>query len=157
MTKKLRPSLKDYLKTGKISVEPFKENAQADPIAQAKPEIRQDIKQETKPDIKQEIKQAAKTSFALDKVFLSVLSPLDRDTWSLILTAGVEVKPLFLSTVDSLRDDFLASDNTRFTFYILHEKGAPLQMVFGESQISEPFVLVSKWDETGVLSICFSF
>ncbi|GHV48238.1 hypothetical protein FACS1894204_12390 [Synergistales bacterium] len=144
MTKKLRPSLKDYLKTGKISAEPFKENAQ-------------EIKQETKPETTPDVKQAVKTKLALDKVFLSVLSPADKDTWSPVLNAGIDVRPLFLSDIESLREDFLSSDNTRFTFYILHEKGAPLQMVIGESQIQEPFVLVSKWDETGVLSICFSF
>ncbi|GHS94172.1 hypothetical protein AGMMS50276_06220 [Synergistales bacterium] len=157
MTKKLRPSLKDYLKTGKVSSEPFRENAQVTPLAQAEPEIKPEVTPEATPEAIHEVKPAIKTKLALDKVFLSALSPADRDTWSSMLAAGIDVKPLFLPNIESLREDFLYSDNTRFTFYILNEKGAPLQMVFGESQIQEPFVLVAKWDETGVLSICFSF
>ena len=165
MTKKLRPSLKDYLKPGKVSSAPPLAQAESEIESEVTPEVTTEVTLEVTPEVKPEatsevkpeIKPAAKTRLALDKVFLSVLSPADKDTWSSMLTAGVDVKPLFLPDIESLREDFLYSDNTRFTFYILSEKGASLQMVFGESQIQEPFVLVAKWDETGILSICFSF
>jgi hypothetical protein len=86
------------------------------------------------------------------RVFLELLSESDRRTWEPVLHSGTEVRwpPLDLS---ALREDFRLMDRARFTYYILDERNASLRPVRTSVQIREPFALLFKWDETGVLDI----
>jgi hypothetical protein len=125
MSKRLRPSLKDYLRTGEVRVETM-------PEAKAPPA------KETVPD--------------RADAFLALLSEADRRMWEPVLSAGTEICSLPLD-LSALREEFLALDRTRFTFYVLVEKNAPLRPVRTDAQIREPLVLLFRWDERGTLTL----
>ncbi|NLL36786.1 MAG: hypothetical protein GX256_04605 [Fretibacterium sp.] len=130
MSKKIRPSLKDYLRTGVVRPEADSLSKEMDSNEAAAPPPSSDSQES----------------------FLSLLSPQDRETWQPILRAGVKVCSLPLDIV-SAREDFRTADRNRYTFYILNKKGEPLRSPRTSVQIREPFELFLKWDETGVLEL----
>lgn len=169
MSKKIRPSLKDYLRTGEVHMEPV-EASEPSPSA---PEAVQLKKKNVKatPARPREKKQTApakrtvrvkeplvaqiaeKTPLSTPEgIFLELLSEADRKTWEPILQAGTEINSFPLDFV-AIREDFRTMDRSRFTFYILDEKGADLRPVRTSVQIREPIACLAKWDEMGILTL----
>jgi hypothetical protein len=120
----MRPSLKDYLKTGKVRMEP--EEPQTPP-------------------------RQKEIAFGGD-TFLKLLTPHDLEVWKPILQAEIAVQELPLD-FPSLREDFRTMDRARFSCYILERDGTPLRPVRTSVQIREPLLLALKWDETGTLTL----
>jgi hypothetical protein len=123
MSKRLRPSLKDYLKTGEVRLD----STPPDPLP-------------------------ANAAEEKIRAVLELLTESDRQTWEPILFSGTEVRWPSLDLA-ALREEFRAMDRTRFTCYILDERGVPLRVVRTSVQIRKPFALLFKWDETGVLDV----
>lgn len=117
MSKRMRPSLKDYLRTGVVRTH----------------------------------KEAALPPLAL--AFLDILSKVDRETWEPILQGGTELQSKPLDFI-FLREDFRTMDRSRFTYYILPQRGELLRPVRSSVQIREPLALLVKWDEMGMLTLC---
>jgi hypothetical protein len=131
MSKRLRPNLKDYLKTGEVRLEALSGfySLSSEPPAGEDAETNE-----------------------TSRVFLELLSESDRRTWEPIFRSGTEIRrPSFDAA--ALREDFRLMDRARFTYYILDERNVPLRPVRTSVQIREPFLLLFKWDETGMLDI----
>ena len=133
MSKKIRPSLKDYLRTGQVHLEAANSQSSQD----------------------NEVPELEGKSLELNVRkfdFLELLSPFDREMWGPILHAGTEFQMLPIDFV-ALREDFRTMDRSRFTYYILDRKGEPLRPVRTSVQIREPLIFLIKWDEIGALSL----
>lgn len=172
MTKRIRPSLKDYLRTGEVRVEaiepqeisvsgsvPFrareKEDKKSSRSKQATPEKSNTRKQAVKVKERRTVRKTTPkmnvtTSVAED--FLNSLSAVDRTMWAPVLHAGSEITELPLDFI-AVREDFRIMDRNRFTCYILDQKGTDLRPVRTSVQIREPLELLLKWDELGVLTL----
>ena len=164
MSKRLRPSLKDYLKTGEVRLESlpgFQPPPSELPAVSGSPVSEGWLSgQGENPFSEAAAAENAKNAAAVGcaeadekiSIFLDLLSEFDRRTWEPVLRSGTEIRRPPFNAV-SLREDFRLVDRTRFTYYILDERNAPLRPVRTSVQIREPFVLLLKWDETGVLDI----
>jgi hypothetical protein len=152
MSKRLRPSLKDYLKTGEVRLETLP-GLPSSPSGSPAAEDGLPARTETSaPKIPAAVEYAGAGEDA--RVFLNLLSESDRQIWEPVLRSGTEIRrPLFDAV--SLREDFRLMDRTRFTYYIVEERNASLRTIRTSVQIREPFVLLLKWDETGVLDIYY--
>ena len=174
MSKKIRPSLKDYLKTGEVRMEvadstsdgvsvrenemPPKTsnslNSKVKPVTKTSVSKKKTPKtippQENKTKLEPEEKSPELDSRTID--FLEFLSPSDRETWEPILRAVVELQILPIDFV-ALREDFRTMDRNRFTYYILDQKGEPLRPIRTSVQIREPLTFLIKWDEMGILTL----
>ena len=169
MSKKIRPSLKDYLKTGEVRLEVDDSSAdsisvrekEAPPEAsKVKPVTKTSVSkkkttktsppQESKTELESEEKSPELESRTID--FLEFLSLSDRETWEPILRAEVELQMLPIDFV-ALREDFRTMDRNRFTYYILDRKGEPLRPIRTSVQIREPLMFLIKWDEMGILTL----
>lgn len=170
MTKRIRPSLKDYLRTGEVRTEVFE--TQETPVPESLPPRTREKKSEASSRTKQAASQKSKTEKrppqakerrsatkttarakatpSVADSFLNSLTEADRATWVPVLSAGSEVTELPLDFI-AVREDFRTMDRNRFTCYILDRKGADLRPVRSSVQIREPLELLLKWDELGVL------
>lgn len=129
MAKKIRPSLKDYLRTGVVR-----------------------FAEEQEPAISKEQElPSAPSSQDPVAALLDLLSERDRLTWEPILKAGTEVRSAPLDFV-ALREEFRTADRNRFTYYLLAEGEEHLRPLRTSVQIREPVKALLKWDETGVLT-----
>ena len=131
MSKKKRPSLKDYLRTGKVQMEP-----------EESPSRPKDAEDEA----------PASPGKPQGDAFLKVLTPRDLEVWEPILRAGIEIKELPLDYA-SLRKAFRVTDKVRFTYYILEREAMPLRSIRTSAEIREPLLLVIGWDEMGTLTL----
>jgi hypothetical protein len=134
MSKRLRPSLKDYLKTGEVRT------GKETPPEPSLGETRTDAG------------EPAPSPLSHPPALLELLAPSDRQMWGPILHAGTETQVLPLDPA-SLREDFRTMDRSRYTYYVLEQKGKPLQPVRTEAQIRGSLALVLKWDEVGSLTL----
>lgn len=125
MAKKIRPSLKDYLRTGVVH-----------------------LTEEREPDVPME--ERALPS-APSESLLALLSDRDRRTWDPILKAGTEIRNESLDFV-ALREEFRTADRNRFTYYLLADGEEHLRPIRTSVQIREPVRMLLKWDETGILT-----
>ena len=176
MSKKMRPSLKDYLRTGEVRLEIVEAEPQSTPV-NAKPIDKTAKKQSVKPraprkteaqtksknpvktqDPKKTTK-AERTRKAAEAVpsypgleFLDLLCEADRHIWEPILQAGTEIHFLPLDLI-AMREDFRTMDRNRFTCYLLDKKGDALRPARTSVQIKEPLRLMIKWDEMGILTL----
>ena len=132
MAKKIRPSLKDYLRTGVVRF-----NDEGEP-GTGTGEVAPPVSLSADGD---------SPSTAL----LALLSERDRLTWEPILSAGTEMRtaPLDFTT---LREEFRSADKNRFTYYLLADGEEHLRPVRTSVQIRSPLELLLKWDETGILT-----
>jgi hypothetical protein len=135
MSKRLRPNLKDYLKTGEVRLEALSGFYSSPSEFAAGAAVGGDAGTNEK-----------------NRVFLELLSEPDRQTWEPVFRSGAEIRRPSFDAV-ALREDFRLMDRTRFTYYILGERSVPLRPVRTSVQIREPFLLLFKWDETGILDI----
>lgn len=131
MAKKIRPSLKDYLRTGVVR---FGEEREPGPAPR-----------------EQELSSAPSPRDPV-AVLLALLSERDRLTWEPILKAGTEVRNAPLDFV-ALREEFRTADRNRFTYYLLAEGEEHLRPIRTSVQIREPVKALLKWDETGALTL----
>lgn len=129
MAKKIRPSLKDYLRTGVVRLaeerEPLVEGETPSP--------------------------AAEPQNPVDSI-LERLSERDRHTWEPILHAGTQIQRAPLDFVP-LREEFRNADRDRFTYYLLAEGEEHLRPIRTSVQIREPVKMILKWDEMGKLTL----
>ena len=131
MAKKIRPSLKDYLRTGVVR---FTEDH---PPAAAE---------------ERELPSAPPPAPPQDSaMILAILSERDRRTWEPIFNAGTEIRVAPLDLV-ALREEFRNADRNRYTYYLLANGKDHLRPVRTSVQIREPVKGLLKWDETGVLT-----
>ena len=131
MAKKIRPSLKDYLRTGVVR---FTEDHP--PIAAEE----------------RELPSAPPPAPPQDSaVILALLSERDRRTWEPIFSAGTEIRVAPLDFV-ALREEFRNADRNRYTYYLLADDEDHLRPVRTSVQIREPVKGLLKWDETGILT-----
>ena len=124
MAKKIRPSLKDYLRTGVVRFNDDGEPAAASPLADGR---------------------------SPSSALLALLSERDRLTWEPILGAGTEMRTAPLDFT-ALREEFRNADKNRFTYYLLADGEEHLRPVRTSVQIRSPLRLLLKWDETGILT-----
>lgn len=125
MAKKIRPSLKDYLRTGVVRFT------------------------EDHPPVAAEKRESAPPQNSA--VILDLLSERDRRTWEPIFSAGTEIRVAPLDFV-ALREEFRNADRNRYTYYLLADGEDHLRPVRTSVQIREPVKGLLKWDETGVLT-----
>lgn len=125
MAKKLRPSLKDYLRTGVVRFT------------------------EDHPPVAAEKRESAPPQNSA--MILDLLSERDRRTWEPIFSAGTEIRVAPLDFV-ALREEFRNADRNRYTYYLLADGEDHLRPVRTSVQIREPVKGLLKWDETGVLT-----
>ena len=131
MAKKIRPSLKDYLRTGVVRLT---EDRESDAFAE-----------------NQGHPSAPTSPPGLSESLLALLSERDRHTWEPILKAGTEIRSAPLDFV-ALREEFRTADRNRFTYYLLADEEEHLRPIRTSVQIREPAQMLLKWDETGVLT-----
>lgn len=125
MAKKIRPSLKDYLRTGVVRFTEDHPSAAAEERESAPPQN--------------------------SAMILDLLSERDRRTWEPIFSAGTEIRVAPLDFV-ALREEFRNADRNRYTYYLLADDEDHLRPVRTSVQIREPVKGLLKWDETGVLT-----
>ncbi len=130
MAKKIRPSLKDYLRTGVVRFNDEGERGTATEQAPA---------------------SLPTDSCNPSAAFLALLSERDRLMWEPILGAGTEVRTAPLDFT-ALREEFRSADKNRFTYYLLADGEEHLRPVRTSVQIRSPLKLLLKWDEMGVLT-----
>ena len=133
MAKKIRPSLKDYLRTGVVRFNNDEGEQGTDTDQAALPVSPPANIHSPSADL------------------LALLSERDRLTWEPILGAGTEIRtaPLDFS---KLKDEFHSADKNRFTYYLLADGEEHLRPVRTSVQIRSPLRLLLKWDETGILT-----
>lgn len=136
-----RPSLKNFLATGKVEI--LEE--------QIKPEKAKKPEKKPKPAKPKKIKTPEK----LDKnppAFFELLAPEDLEVWSGIYNSGAEFcDEKFDAMV--LREKFREMDRSRFTLYVLLAEKEPLKVVRSGVGIREPFILFLLLDDEGVATI----
>ena len=126
-----RPSLKNYLTTGKVIIEELSE-----------PSLPSDI----------DIDKSTSGDEINAEMILALFSAEDSNTWEPIFKAGAEIKKEKIDLVE-LRDFFRIMDRARFTLYVLKNEKTAMQIIRSSVQIREPFILFLLWDDTGVASI----
>ena len=124
MAKKIRPSLKDYLRTGVVRFNDDGEPAAASSLVDG---------------------------HSPSSALLALLSERDRLTWEPILGAGTEMRTAPLAFT-ALREEFRSADKNRFTYYLLADGEEHLRPVRTSVQIRSPLKLLLRWDETGILT-----
>ena len=125
--KSSKPSLKNYLSTGKVIIE----------------------KDTSKADVNEENTDENVMSA---EMLLELFSPEDSNTWKSIFESGAEIKREQVDLV-KLRDFFRTMDRARFTLYMLQDEKTTMRIIRTGVQIREPFLLFLLWDDTGVASV----
>ena len=146
-----RPSLKDYLTTGKVFVEevdaaPILSVAETAP-ASAEPSA------ETMPVVaEQETPLPPKVS---PPRILELLGDADREQWTALLTAAaVEERPI--GELSARREEFRTLDRSRYTLFLLDAPKGTLTPVRTSVRIREPLAALLLWDETGSAVVYYS-
>ena len=135
MSRKLsKPSLKNYLSTGKVMTEESQEVVTA-------PEETETAN----------IENTVNKAVNIDKL-LRMFSPEDISTWSPVFEVGPEIRVEKMDIVE-LRNFFRTMDRARFTLYILENEKTTMRTIRSGVQIREPFLLFLLWDDTGVVSL----
>ena len=126
-----KPSLKDYLSTGKVII--GESNEESDTTI-----INADINSSGK-------------RIDIDKL-VELLSTDDSNTWGPIFRAGAEIKNE-KTDLSELREFFRTMDRVKFTLYILENVKSNMRIIRSSVQIREPFLLFLLWDDAGVASV----
>ena len=126
-----KPSLKNYLSTGKVIIEGSHEASDA-----------------SKANVD---KENADERVNIDKL-LELFSPEDLVTWEPIFKAGAKIKRV-KSDLAELRNYFRTMDRTRFTLYILESEKTEMRTIRSGVHIKEPFLLFLLWDDTGAATV----
>ena len=129
-----KPSLKDYLSTGKVLIG---ESLAASNTARINVNLNSDEK-----------------NMSVDKL-IGLFSTDDANTWRPVFKAGAEVKNE-KADLSELRDFFRTMDRVKFTLYILENEKTNMRIIRSSVQIREPFILFLLWDDAGVASVYIS-
>ena len=136
MSRKLsKPSLKNYLSTGKVMIEESREVCDTSKTVVDKENTEEKVVNTEK--------------------LLGLFSPEDLYTWEPVFKAGAEIKKEKTDLVE-LRNFFRTMDRARFTLYILENEKTAMRLIRSGVQIREPFLLFLLWDDIGVASIYIS-
>jgi len=127
-----KPSLKNYLSTGKVIIEEKQEVGTVSKEA--------DNKENTE-----------EKTFKANKL-LGLFSPEDQSIWEPVFTAGAEIVNEKVNLIE-LRNFFRTMDRVRFTLYILENEKTAMRTIRSGVQIREPFLLFLLWDDTGIASL----
>ena len=124
-----RPSLKDYLTTGKVFVDAVPWEAEPGPEAVAPGSPK------------------APEATVLPRI-LGMLDDADRDQWTSLLSAAV-VEERAVGDLPARRDEFRTMDRNRYTLFLLEAPSAKLVPVRTSVRIREPLAALLLWDENG--------
>lgn len=174
MSRRKRPSLKNFLSTGvvkfiseeeeneelnelkKIAGERIEEIPQdlenievQDPqiTEEITEEITEDSENENAPEIISENDEKTESDELIDEI-LSFLSGEDKNMWEMMLKSADNISRLDFN-IEEILEDFRTSDPDRFTFYLIRDDGETPDTLRTEEQMDEPFKCVLKWDENG--------
>lgn len=132
MSRKIsKPSLKNYLSTGKVVIEESHETC-----GDSGKNVETDSQGKT---------------ISVDELLL-LFSEEDLNTWGPVFKAGAEIKKEKLDIIE-MRDFFRTMDRVRYTLYVLKNEKTTMSVIRSSVQIREPFLLFLLWDDTGVSSI----
>ena len=148
-----RPSLKDYLTTGKVFVEEVPPApgtvvaaplpAEADHAASGREPPIETTTDETKPQT------------PLPPKILELLGDADREQWTPLLTAAaIEERPI--GELSARREEFRTLDRNRYTLFLLDTPKGTLTPVRTSVRIREPLAALLLWDETGSAVVYYS-
>lgn len=165
MSRKKRPDLKDYLRTGVIRVfDSAEEEREPGPVEAAKRKEAGEAAQSAAPAQPVKSSVAPEEGIALQaeapgpkpevprgvtpEEVLALLSERDRPMWETMLQAATEIicHPF---DAEAARADFAEADPSRFTYYLLPSEGAALSPVRSAGQLTDDARAVLKWDENG--------
>ncbi len=169
MSRKKRPDLKDYLRTGVIRVfDPAEEEREPRPAEAAKRKEAKEAAQPAAPAQPVKSPVAPEEGIALraeapgpkpeaprgvtPEEVLVLLSERDRPMWETMLQAASEIvrRPF---DAEAARADFAEADPSRFTYYLLPSEGAALSPVRSAGQLTDDAKAVLKWDENGAATL----
>jgi hypothetical protein len=137
-----RPSLKNYLSTGKVSTE---ESCEILDASKTDVDISCDI---SKINVD---KNTDEKVINTDKL-IELFSPEDSNIWETVFKAGAKIKKEKIDLVE-LRNFFRIMDRVRFTLFILESEKTKMRSIRSSVQIREPFLLFLLWDDTGVATV----
>ena len=165
MSRKKRPDLKDYLRTGVIRVfDPAEEEREPGPEETVERKGTGEATQPSAPAQTMQSSVAPAEDIApreevagpkpevprgvTPEEVLALLSERDRPMWETMLQAASEIarRPL---DAEAARADFAEADPSRFTYYLLPSEGAALSPVRSAGQLTADAKAILKWDENG--------
>jgi hypothetical protein len=129
-----KPSLKNYLSTGKVVIEESYEVCDASGI---------NANENTDEKV-----------INADKL-VELFSTEDSNIWGPVFKAGAVIKREEIDLVE-LRNFFRTMDRVRFTLYILENEKASLRIIRSSVRIRDPYLLFLLWDDSGVASVYIS-
>jgi hypothetical protein len=129
-----KPSLRNYLSTGKVIIETPEETVVASNTASAE--------------------NSNAKAINADKL-IELFSLEDSNTWEPVFKAGARIKTEKTDLVE-LRNFFRTMDRVRFTLYILENEKSTMRIIRSGVQIREPFILFLLWDDMGAASVYIS-
>ncbi len=158
-----RPSLKDYLTTGKVFVEDVP--GAAEPVAvEPLPAEARNAAPGKEPAGSGSLPETlcAETTAAvaapetpLPPRILEILGDADREQWTPLLTAAaVEERPI--GELSARREEFRTLDRGRYTLFLLDAPKGTLTPVRTSVRIREPLAALLLWDETGSAVVYYS-
>ena len=146
-----RPSLKDYLTTGKVFVEEV-DAAPISSVAETAPASAEPSAETTSVVAEQETPLPPKVS---PPRILELLGDADREQWTALLTAAaVEERPI--GELSARREEFRTLDRNRYTLFLLDTPKGTLTPVRTSVRIREPLAALLLWDETGSAVVYYS-
>ena len=155
-----RPSLKDYLTTGKVFVEEVEAApipsgpsvAETAPAPAEPPALGEPSAETTAVVAEQETPLPPKAS---PPRILELLGDADREQWTALLTAAaVEERPI--GELSARREEFRTLDRNRYTLFLLDTPKGTLTPVRTSVRIREPLAALLLWDETGSAVVYYS-
>ena len=129
-----KPSLKNYLSTGKVLIEEPQETCD--------------------PSIIDVGISAHRKTISADGL-LGIFSEEDIYIWGPVFEAGAEIKKDRIDLIE-MREFFRTMDRVKFTLFVLKNEKATMQIIRSSVQIREPFILFLLWDDAGIVSIYLS-
>ena len=147
-----RPSLKDYLTTGKVFVEEVEAASIPSGPSVAETAPGEPSAGTTAVVAEQETPLPPKAS---PPRILELLGDAAREQWTALLTAAaVEERPI--GELSARREEFRTLDRNRYTLFLLDTPKGTLTPVRTSVRIREPLAALLLWDETGSAVVYYS-
>lgn len=146
-----RPSLRNFLSTGKVSFEP-------ESVAEKKAKKDAPVKEDNASIVKKTVKSGKKSGSVKKKLkydfswILEKLAPDDLGTWEMIFNSDATIKEEPLDMV-LLREMFRNMDRVKYTLYVLDASGNNMRTIRSGVQIREPFEFFILWDDSGSVTV----
>jgi hypothetical protein len=141
-----RPSLKDYLTTGKVFVDAVSQEAAPDaaPVVAVEPGPAAIAPAPPKPP-----------EVTAPPRILGMLGDADREQWTSLFSAAV-VEEYPIGDLPTRRDEFRMMDRNRYTLFLLEAPSAALVPVRTSVRIREPLAALLLWDENGRATVYYA-